>query len=108
MGMAQVSSVVFVTPSEAEGQHPIVLTREEREGIDYDEQVKLLNEKIAEKLEGKTLSKDEMFSYFQFGGSDCVMMFERKANVNFTAEVGIHYPLRSQYAISNINEAIES
>ncbi|MFC1747215.1 hypothetical protein ACFL2V_00255 [Pseudomonadota bacterium] len=44
-----------------------------------------------------------MFSYFQFGGSDCVVVFERKANVNVTATVGTHYPIRSQYAVSNIN-----
>jgi len=105
MGMAQVSSVVFVTP-EDEGQKRIVLSKEEQEGRSYDEQVKLLNEKVKEKLVGKQLSKGEMFSFFQFGGSDCVMVFERKANVNFTAEAGVHSLLRSQFAISNINEDV--
>ncbi|MBL4862597.1 MAG: phosphatidylserine decarboxylase [Crocinitomicaceae bacterium] len=103
MGMAQVSSVVFVTPK-ANKHQPILLSSEEKAGRSYDEQVKLVNEKITKELVGKTLSKGEMFSYFQFGGSDCVMVFERKANVNFTAEIGAHYLLRSQYAISNINK----
>jgi phosphatidylserine decarboxylase len=105
MGMAQVSSVVFVTPEE-DGHQPIILNQKEKKGLSYDEQVKLVNEKVTKELVGKKLSKGEMFSYFQFGGSDCVMVFERKANVNMTAEVGTHYPLRSQYAISNINKDI--
>ncbi|MCX7092511.1 MAG: phosphatidylserine decarboxylase [Methylobacter sp.] len=103
MGMAQVSSVVFVTP-EAEGQQPIVLTPEEKEGLDYYQQVELLNKKIEQALVGKQLSKGEMFSFFQFGGSDCVVVFERKANVDVSAKVNVHYPIRSQYAISNINK----
>lgn len=102
MGMAQVSSVVFVTP-EAEGQQPIVLTPEEKRGRDYQQQVELLNRKVEAALVGKQLAKGEMFSYFQFGGSDCVMVFERKANVDLTAKVDVHYPIRSQYGVSNIN-----
>jgi len=102
MGMAQVSSVVFVTPK-AEGQTPIVLTAEEKENLDYQQQVDLINKKVQSALVGKKLSKGEMFSYFQFGGSDCVMVFERKANVNATAIVGTHYPIRSQFGVSNIN-----
>lgn len=105
MGMAQVSSVVFVEP-EGEGHNPIVLSPEEKEGLDYDEQVERLNEKIREKLVGKYLSKGEMFSFFQFGGSDCVVVFERKANVDVTAKQNVHYPIRSQYAVSNINELL--
>lgn len=102
MGMAQVSSVVFVTPK-AEGHKPIVLTAAEKENHDYCEQVNLLNRKIKNALVGKHYEKGEMFSYFQFGGSDCVMVFERKANVAVTAAANIHYPIRSQYAVSNIN-----
>lgn len=101
MGMAQVSSVVFVAPK-ADGHKPIVLTPEEKKGLDYDQQVALLNEKLKKELVGKHLDKGEMFSYFQFGGSDIVVIFERKANVNLTATVGVHYPIRSQLAISNI------
>lgn len=103
MGMAQVSSVVFVTPT-AEGQKPVVLTQEERSGLDYDQQVALLNAKLKKELVGKNLQKGEMFSYFQFGGSDIVLVFERNANVNITALAGVHYPIRSQQAIANIKE----
>jgi phosphatidylserine decarboxylase len=102
MGMAHVSSVVFVTP-EADGQKPIVLSPEEKKGRSWLEQVELLNTKIHDALVGKQLSKGEMFSFFQFGGSDIVTVFERKANVSVTAAVGVHYPVRSQFAVSNIN-----
>jgi phosphatidylserine decarboxylase len=102
MGMAQVSSVVFVTPK-AEGHRPIALTPEEKKGLDYQQQVDLVNRKIRDALVGKHLAKGEMFSFFQFGGSDCVMVFERRANVDVTAKANVHYPIRSQYAVSNIN-----
>lgn len=102
MGMAQVSSVAFVTPK-AEGHEPIVLTQQEKKGLDYQQQVALVNEKIDKALVGRQLDKGEMFSFFQFGGSDCVMVFERKANVDVTAKVKVHYPIRSQYGVSNIN-----
>jgi len=102
MGMAQVSSVVFVTPK-ADGHRPIVLTPEEKKGLDYQQQVDLVNQKLRAALVGKQLGKGEMFSFFQFGGSDCVMVFERRANVAVTATAGVHYPVRSQYAISNLN-----
>ncbi len=107
MGMGQVSSVVFVEP-EAEGHKPIVLSEKEKKQLNYNQQVKRLNEKIQEKLVGKHFSKGEMFSYFQFGGSDCVVVFERKANVNVNAKVGVHYKLRTQYAVSNIDELISN
>lgn len=99
MGMAQVSSVVFTDP---ENDHaPIRLSEAESSGLSYDEHVSALNKKIANKVVGRTLAKGEMFSMFQFGGSDCVVVFERKANVNVTAQVGTHYPIRSQYAQAN-------
>lgn len=41
--------------------------------------------------EGRVLRKGEEISYFQFGGSDIVMVFEAAANVHFTATVGQHY-----------------
>lgn len=104
MGMAQVSSVVFVTAAEDGEKKPIQLTPEEAEGLNYDEIVAKTNEKISEALVGKHLDKGEMFSYFQFGGSDCVMVFEQKANVNITAVANVHYPVRSQYGTSNIND----
>lgn len=41
--------------------------------------------------EGTVLRKGEEISYFQFGGSDIVMVFEAAANVHFTATKGEHY-----------------
>ena len=41
--------------------------------------------------EGRVLRKGEEISYFQFGGSDIVMVFESAANVHFTATRGEHY-----------------
>lgn len=41
--------------------------------------------------EGVTLRKGEEFAYFQFGGSDHVVLFESGADVTITAEVGTHY-----------------
>ena len=104
MGMAQVSSVVFVDPETGD---PITLSNDEKDGLDYQQQVDLLNKKVADKMVDKHLSKGEMFSFFQFGGSDCVVVFERKANVDVTAKAGVHYPLRSQYAVANINKLID-
>lgn len=40
---------------------------------------------------GSVLRKGEEISYFQFGGSDIVMVFEAASNVHFTATVGQHY-----------------
>ena len=99
IGMAQVSSVVFVKPGT---QELIRLTQQEKKGRSYDEQVALINEKVRQEVVGKTVSKGEMISTFLFGGSDIVMVFERQSNVNITATVNVHYPVRSQYAYSNI------
>ncbi|HLP46054.1 MAG TPA: phosphatidylserine decarboxylase [Candidatus Kapabacteria bacterium] len=109
MGMAQVSSVVFVDPQK--NNEPIVLTEAEKKecGYDYHKMAGMLNKKIKNTLVDKTiiLDKGAMFSYFQFGGSDCVVVFERRANINVTATVGTHYSIRSQYAISNIAEPLK-
>lgn len=101
IGMAQVSSVVFTTP-EAEGSRQIKLTEEEKKKWDYQRQVEEINERIRKELVGKELKKGEMFSCFQFGGSDIVVVFERKANVDVTAKVGVHYPIRSRLGVANI------
>ena len=100
MGMAQVSSVAFVKPGT---DKPIVLTSEEKKDLSYEEQVNKVNEMIRKEVVGKEVAKGDMISTFLFGGSDIVMVFERKSNVNVTAEAKVHYPVRSQYAISNIN-----
>ena len=41
--------------------------------------------------EGVTLTKGDEISYFQFGGSDIVLVFQRSSNVNITAQPGVHY-----------------
>lgn len=47
---------------------------------------------------GRTLHKGEEISYFQFGGSDYVMVFQEKANLSFTAQPGVHYKVRTKIA----------
>ena len=39
---------------------------------------------------GKTLHKVERLGYFQFGGSDFVMVFERASNVQLIEPPGVH------------------
>ena len=46
--------------------------------------------------EGVTVRKGEELGYFQFGGSDIVLMFESKAKVNMMAEIGVHYKMGVQ------------
>lgn len=41
--------------------------------------------------EGVTLRKGEELGYFQFGGSDFVMVFERSSNVQLCCQPNIHY-----------------
>ena len=102
MGMAQVSSVVFTDLNDP--GKVIELTPEEREGLTYEAQVDKINDKLDEMVKQKPkVEKGQMFSFFQFGGSDCVTVFERKANIDITAQVGVHYPIRSQYAQANFN-----
>ncbi len=40
---------------------------------------------------GQTLHKGEELGYFQFGGSDFVMVFERASNVQLISQPNIHY-----------------
>lgn len=48
--------------------------------------------------EGSVLRKGEEISYFQFGGSDIVMVFEAASNVCFTAHPGVHYKYGTKLA----------
>ena len=48
--------------------------------------------------EGRTLRKGEEISYFQFGGSDIVMLFESCSNVSFTAQPNVHYKYGTRLA----------
>ena len=40
---------------------------------------------------GVTLHKGEGFAYFQFGGSDHIVLFEKSSRVNLTAQPNVHY-----------------
>ncbi len=50
--------------------------------------------------EGRTLHKGEEISYFQFGGSDIVMVFQERSNVSFTAQPGVHYKTGTRLAMA--------
>lgn len=45
---------------------------------------------------GVTLRKGEELGYFQFGGSDIVVMFESKRKIRLHAEAGVHYKMGVQ------------
>jgi len=47
---------------------------------------------------GVTVRKGEELSYFQFGGSDIVMLFEASSNVCFSAQRTIHYKMGTKIA----------
>jgi phosphatidylserine decarboxylase len=47
---------------------------------------------------GVTLRKGEEISYFQFGGSDIIVLFEAKSNVSFTAQPNVHYKMGTRIA----------
>lgn len=48
------------------------------------------------------VKKGDELSYFQFGGSDIVMVFEEKCQVNFTAKVGTHYKTGNTIATATV------
>ena len=47
---------------------------------------------------GVTLRKGEELAYFQFGGSDIVMLFQARSNVSFTAQPNVHYKVGTKIA----------
>lgn len=49
---------------------------------------------------GTTLAKGDEISYFQFGGSDIVLVFERASNVSITAQPGVHYNSGTRIAMA--------
>ena len=49
---------------------------------------------------GTTLRKGEEISYFQFGGSDIVVLFERASNVSITAMPGVHYKTGTRIGVA--------
>jgi phosphatidylserine decarboxylase len=48
--------------------------------------------------EGVTLRKGEEISYFQFGGSDIIVLFEARSNVCFSAQPNVHYKTGTKIA----------
>lgn len=48
--------------------------------------------------EGVTVRKGEELSYFQFGGSDIILLFESSSNVSFSAQPGSHYKMGAKIA----------
>jgi phosphatidylserine decarboxylase len=47
---------------------------------------------------GVTVRKGEELAYFQFGGSDIVMLFQARSNVSFTAQPNVHYKIGTKIA----------
>ena len=47
---------------------------------------------------GVTVRKGEELAYFQFGGSDIILLFEAKSNLSITAQVGTHYKMGTRIA----------
>lgn len=47
---------------------------------------------------GVTLRKGEELAYFQFGGSDVILLFESSSNVSITAQMGVHYKMGTRIA----------
>ncbi|RHZ45561.1 uncharacterized protein CDV56_103630 [Aspergillus thermomutatus] len=52
---------------------------------------------------GAKLHKGEELAYFQFGGSDVVLIFEDRLKVNVTMEPGQHYRMGVQIGHSNLS-----
>ncbi|KAI0379757.1 putative phosphatidylserine decarboxylase [Hypomontagnella monticulosa] len=51
---------------------------------------------------GVSLRKGEEISYFQFGGSDIVMVFQEKSRVALTAVNGVHYSMGFQVGTAKV------
>ena len=51
---------------------------------------------------GVTLRKGEEISYFQFGGSDIIVLFEARSNVSFIVEPGQHRRMGTQIAQADL------
>lgn len=47
---------------------------------------------------GRTIAKGDEISYFQFGGSDIVVIFQQQSNVSITAQRGVHYKVGQRIA----------
>ena len=49
---------------------------------------------------GRTLHKGEEISYFQFGGSDIVTVYQQQSNVSLTACPGVHYKVGTRVGVA--------
>jgi len=49
---------------------------------------------------GQVVHKGEELSYFQFGGSDYILVFQSNSNVSITAQVGVHYKVGTRIAMA--------
>jgi phosphatidylserine decarboxylase len=49
---------------------------------------------------GITVRKGEELSYFQFGGSDIVLLFESASNVSLTAQMNVHYKMGTRIGMA--------
>ncbi|CAB4412566.1 unnamed protein product [Rhizophagus irregularis] len=79
IGMAQVSSVVLCVKGEEIGKDGKV-------------------------VEGDEVKKGDEISYFQFGGSDIVLLFQAQSKVKILADIHKHYRVGEQIAIAHIAE----
>ena len=81
IGMAQVSSIMITAETTRTVQLPYDCTGEQKQ-----------------RKEINTLQKGEEISYFQFGGSDIVMVFQKGADIKFSAKEGWHYSMGNEVA----------
>lgn len=51
---------------------------------------------------GRKLYKGEEISYFQFGGSDLVLIFQQQSKVEITAQDGKHYDVGTQIGVAHV------
>ena len=49
---------------------------------------------------GKELRKGEEISYFQFGGSDVVVVFQPSSNIQLSAELNTYYEMGQQIRVA--------
>ncbi|PKY50493.1 hypothetical protein RhiirA4_466999 [Rhizophagus irregularis] len=55
-------------------------------------------------VEGDEVKKGDEISYFQFGGSDIVLLFQAQSKVKILADIHKHYRVGEQIAIAHIAE----
>ena len=86
---------------------PYVEVQTEALGLSADEVEQMITVPLEADLLNGVEGVDVIRSESVSGLSDIVMVFERQSNVNITAQVGVHYPIRSQYAYANIAKLLK-